>query len=103
MGAVRCYLDGVKTAGGDSICLQLHTAPHFLDRDLLTAESCGEAREGEEDDSVPALDGKREEGPEKEEHVEPPVLTRRFLGDSRTLLFEYQPESGAVVCGGLHL
>ncbi|KAK4033351.1 hypothetical protein C8A01DRAFT_19685 [Parachaetomium inaequale] len=79
MGAVRCYLDGVKTtSGGGIIRLQLHTAPHFFD----------------------PSDRAGEEEPEKEEHVEPPILTRSFLGDSRTLLFEYQPESGAVVCDG---
>lgn len=107
MRTVRCYLEGARpTAAGNSVRLQLRMNAHFFDRNLMTVEACcvggGSNDYGLETERVRDGD-KGELGDMAEElspHIGQSVLTRSFLGDSRTVLFEYRPESSGIVCDG---
>ncbi|EMT72587.1 hypothetical protein FOC4_g10001225 [Fusarium odoratissimum] len=72
MSSARCYLDGVSLPTGQALKIQLKTSGRFFDRDCLQ---------------------------EKSSNLLVPV--RSFVGDARTLLFEYNPTSKNIITDGL--
>ncbi|EGU80028.1 hypothetical protein FOPG_15971 [Fusarium oxysporum f. sp. conglutinans race 2 54008] len=72
MSSARCYLDGVSLPTGQALKIQLKTSGRFFDRDCLQ---------------------------EKSSNLLVPV--RAFVGDARTLLFEYNPTSKNIITDGL--
>ncbi|KAI1840202.1 hypothetical protein JX266_013603 [Neoarthrinium moseri] len=82
MSSARCYLPGAKwrdpSAAHPPLRLELKTSGRFFDRDC--AQKAPEGGLGDQTRLVPV---------------------RSFVGDERTLLFEYDVASGMVVCDGL--
>jgi len=64
MSAVRCYLAGVTSKS--NIRLRMHTDGSFFDREFTVVDDSKDKK----------------------------ILTRSFLGDARTLLFEYRVQNG---------
>lgn len=102
MTRYRCYLEGLEWTSpseqSNSLRVVMKTDGRFFDIDtvprasLLTAAS-------ETGSSLPTPDGSASNGITTAASDLVPV-TRAFIGDPRTLLFEYVPGSGTIVCDG---